>query len=125
MVTRSDAVSPEWVARIEQRVAALESSLSALAVNLPNPEGWQRMQAYADQAGVSIRTVDRDVERGVLEKRKEPGTNRAYVRPARSEQPPARPQRRRRRGVPTAADSAAVPATAAPGAPIWPYGRAY
>jgi hypothetical protein len=94
----SDAASPERVARMErllgaciQRITALEKRLDA---SVPDPDRWERMAAYADRKGVSIRTVDRDVERGVLEKRKDPGSNRAYVREVLS-QPVRKPRGRR------------------------------
>jgi hypothetical protein len=106
---------------LEQRLAALEKQLAA---TVPGADGWERMQAYAKRNDVSIRTVDRDVERGVLEKRRDPGTNRSYVRRVRSEQS-ARPQRRRLRGMPIAGDEgdAAVPESAAPGDAVWPFRR--
>jgi hypothetical protein len=65
--------------RVNPRVDELERRVTALEKHIVRPE-WERLQDRARRLGVSVRTIDRDVERGVLEKRRDPGTNRSYVR---------------------------------------------
>jgi hypothetical protein len=106
----SDAVGPEQLAAVAQRVAILNRRLTAVekqvaggigafarlfralpafatagsrldvVVPVADSDGWERKASYARRKGVSAKTVDRDVARGRLESRKEEGTRRCYVR---------------------------------------------
>jgi hypothetical protein len=105
----SDAVGPEQLAAVAQRVAILSRRLTAVekqvaggisvfaklfgalptfataslrpdVVPVADSGGWERKEAYARRKGISTRTVDRDIARGRLERRKEEGTRRCYVR---------------------------------------------
>ena len=115
--SRNDAVKPgpEQIAELERRLAAVESGLRELAKRAstgPDNDGWRRMGPYARSRSISTRTVDRRVAAGLLEKKKE--GNCAYVREV--------VRRRRGRSVPVSGDDA-VPMSATPGGPIWPYPR--
>jgi hypothetical protein len=119
-IERCLTVGAKGLAGVIQRLTVVEEQVAKLAAACPDQDGWERLQAYAKRKGLSVRTVDRRVATAQLEKRKDPGTNCAYVREISPSQP--RPKRGRRRQVPTPGDDAALGATVAPGAPIWPYG---
>jgi hypothetical protein len=123
MVARSAAVSPEWIAQTERRLAALEKQLATGQ----DRDRWERRTLYAKARGISDRTVDRRIEARLLEKWKPDGSNTVYVReiahpPSPQPQSAPTPKRRRRRRLPIAGDDG-LPMSAAPGAPLWPFNK--
>jgi hypothetical protein len=115
-VRRAFAAYDERVAQLEGRVATLEKRAAETG---RDDDGWERLKSYAERRGISVRTVDRDWEKGKVEKKREDGTNRVYVRELLSSPSTAGPKRRRRRSPPIAGGDA--PMSAAPGAPVWPF----
>jgi hypothetical protein len=71
-----------------RRLARLEQDRDLDAE--PAAGGWERRHKYAARKGDSLSTVDRDIRRGLLEKKIE--GRRVYVRPARR---PPKPTPRR------------------------------
>jgi hypothetical protein len=108
---------PRSANHIERRFRALEERLARLeqrqADGGSDDDGWECRYLYARRLGVSLSTVDRDVKRGLLEEKKEAGTRRAYVRPARRPPKPNPRRGRRRRSAMRGDDTGVIPSAAA------------
>ena len=88
------------VRRLERQVAELAKQQATVLV-----VGWERPSARSRRVGDSVRTIERQVRAGILEKRVE--GRKVYVRDK-----PTEPARRNRRGRPPKADASAAPAVA-------------
>jgi hypothetical protein len=99
---------------LERRVARLEEDK---AVAEPPPGRWERPRVYAQRRNISIRTVERMVDSGLLEKKREGAM--VFVR----DKPGSAPALRRR-GRPPAPKNDDVPVLITgsdPTSPQWPY----
>jgi hypothetical protein len=112
----SNTVDAKRLAELERRLAAVEKRLDGQVA--PDDGGWKRKLPYARSKDISVRTVDRRVEAGLLEQKKE--GNCAYVREIARPAPPPRP---RRRGRVSAPGDDGLLRSATPGVPVWPFTR--
>jgi hypothetical protein len=86
------------VCRLERQVAELAKQQAAAVVG----DGWERPGARSRRVGDSVRTIERQVAAGKLEKRVD--GRKVYVR-----EPPNEPAKKRR-GRPQKANASAAPA---------------
>ena len=93
------------VRRLELQVAELAKQQAAAPVV---GDGWERPSARSRRVGDSVRTIERQVRAGILEKRVE--GRKVYVRDK-----PAEPVRKNRRGRPPQTDVSPAPAVAIAG----------
>jgi hypothetical protein len=108
----SDAI---WRREVERRLSRLEAHEIG---DEPLPGTWYRPREYAGRRKISVRTVERLVDAGLLEKRCE--GRMVFVR-----DPSGAPPAKRRRGRPPAPkrEDIAVPLTGDPSGPQWPFAQ--
>jgi hypothetical protein len=94
----SNTVDAKRLAELERRLAAVEKRLDGQVA--PDDGGWKRKLPYARSKDISVRTVDRRVEAGLLEQKKK------AIAPMS-----ARSRGQRRRRAPGAGDECQLPVT--------------